>query len=94
MAAFGWAATYHRDARRKSVFHAAVALCDDCRCRRSRMHRAPLLRGNETGQHRDNRDERIPRSRDGNGGNHGGEIGDPATIPAAARFMFTTNSGI
>jgi hypothetical protein len=25
--AFSWAATYHRDARRKSVFHAAVALC-------------------------------------------------------------------
>jgi hypothetical protein len=28
MAAFGWAETYHRDARRKSVFHAAVASCD------------------------------------------------------------------
>jgi len=28
MAAFGWAETYHRNARRKSVFHAAAALCD------------------------------------------------------------------
>jgi hypothetical protein len=28
MAAFGWAETYHREARRKSVFHAAAALCD------------------------------------------------------------------
>jgi hypothetical protein len=28
MAAFGWVETYHRDTRRKSVFHAAVALCD------------------------------------------------------------------
>jgi hypothetical protein len=28
MAAFGWAETYHRNTRRKSVFHAAAALCD------------------------------------------------------------------
>ena len=28
MAAFGWAETCHRDARRKSAFHAAVASCD------------------------------------------------------------------
>jgi hypothetical protein len=32
MAAFGWAETYHRNARRKSVFHAAAALCDISLC--------------------------------------------------------------
>jgi hypothetical protein len=51
MAAFGWTETYHRNARRKSVFHAAVALCDislaaaadhACAC-------GALLRGKETG---------------------------------------------